>query len=143
MEPPPEGRATTWRRVRPTRAPARSALILATLTMALMGAVAFPTSAAGAVSAASADAVARTVFGAEPAGAGPAATATDDDSQPPAPNAPSIIPQPNSGAEPETPGDPGGWQQTLVFAGILTAGAAVVTLAWRDARRRRAAPGKS
>ncbi|MBX3314665.1 MAG: hypothetical protein KF906_10130 [Actinobacteria bacterium] len=51
---------------------------------------------------------------------------------------PSSLPAANSGRAPEDPGDPGGWEQTLVFVlmagGMLTIGAVV----FRGGRRTRA-----
>lgn len=51
---------------------------------------------------------------------------------------PSSLPEPNSGRAPEDSGDPGGWEQALVFAlmagGMLTVGLVV----FRGGRRTRA-----
>ena len=55
-----------------------------------------------------------------------------------------IIPKPNSGKAPETPGDPGGWLQVSLFFLICAAVIGIVLLVWwqsRKARERRAAAG--
>jgi hypothetical protein len=55
-----------------------------------------------------------------------------------------IIPEPNSGKAPETPGDPGGWLQVSLFFLICGAVIAMVVAVWlqgRRARERRAAAG--
>lgn len=46
-----------------------------------------------------------------------------------------IIPRPNSGQAPDSPNDPGGWQQYLVFGAILFGLAAIVLLVRRESRR--------
>jgi hypothetical protein len=46
-----------------------------------------------------------------------------------------IIPRPNSGRAPDSPNDPGGWQQYLVFALIIGGMAAIVMLVRRSSRR--------
>ncbi|MFP3906454.1 MAG: hypothetical protein ACLFWR_05445 [Acidimicrobiales bacterium] len=46
-----------------------------------------------------------------------------------------ILPQPNSGEAPDSPGDPGGWQQYLVFALIFAGLAAIVALVIRESRQ--------
>ncbi|QGG94879.1 hypothetical protein [Actinomarinicola tropica] len=52
-----------------------------------------------------------------------------------------IIPRPNTGRAPDSPNDPGGWQQYLVFALLLGGMAAIVLLVRRESRRARAARG--
>lgn len=50
-----------------------------------------------------------------------------------------IIPRPNSGQAPDSPNDPGGWQQYMVF-GLLVAGmVGIVLLVRRSSRRALAA----
>ena len=49
-----------------------------------------------------------------------------------------ILPRPNSGSAPETPGDPGGWQQLTLLAVIVVALALIFFLVRRQARRARA-----
>jgi len=76
------------------------------------------------------------------AGAQPGATTTTD----PVDNRRfgDIIPEPNSGKAPETPGDPGGWLQVSLFFLICAAVIGIVALVWwqsRKARERRAAAG--
>lgn len=76
--------------------------------------------------------------------AAPAAVAQDGDPEPTV--APSgedlplgdIIPRPNSGQAPDSPNDPGGWQQYLVFGLILAGLATIFGLAVRESRRARA-----
>lgn len=46
-----------------------------------------------------------------------------------------IIPRPNSGQAPDSPNDPGGWQQYLVFGAIIAGMAAIVLLVRRESRR--------
>ncbi len=56
-----------------------------------------------------------------------------------------IVPKPNSGREPETPGDPGGWQQVALFFLVCFAIAAMGSFVWwrsRVARARRSAAGR-
>jgi hypothetical protein len=56
-----------------------------------------------------------------------------------------IVPKPNSGREPETPGDPGGSQQVALFFVLCFVIAAMVGFMWwrsRVARARRAAEGR-
>lgn len=56
-----------------------------------------------------------------------------------------ILPRPNSGQEPQTPGDPGGSQQVGLFFGLCAVIAAMVAFGlWRSrvARARRAAEGR-
>ncbi|MDZ7678120.1 MAG: hypothetical protein U5K29_06180 [Acidimicrobiales bacterium] len=48
-----------------------------------------------------------------------------------------ILPQPNSGEAPDSPGDPGGWQQYLVFGLIFAGLAAIVALVVRESRQAR------
>lgn len=55
-----------------------------------------------------------------------------------------IVPKPNSGREPLTPGDPGGWQQGMLFFIICAAIIVIVgVVAWTGmrARKRRDAAG--
>ena len=53
-----------------------------------------------------------------------------------------IIPRPNSGRQPETPFDRGGWAQLALLAGILAGMGVIVALIVRESRRRRRArPG--
>lgn len=55
-----------------------------------------------------------------------------------------IVPKPNSGREPETPGDPGGSQQVALFFVLCFVIAAMVGVMWwrsRVARSTRAAEG--
>jgi len=55
-----------------------------------------------------------------------------------------IIPKPNSGHEPEHPGDRGGWQQITLFFLLIAALATITGLVWwssRRARRRREEAG--
>lgn len=52
-----------------------------------------------------------------------------------------ILPRPNSGQAPDSPNDPGGWQQYLVFAVLFVGLAAIVLLVRRESRRARAARG--
>jgi hypothetical protein len=49
-----------------------------------------------------------------------------------------ILPRPNTGQTPDSPNDPGGWQQYLVFALIFAGLGAIVLLATRESRRARA-----
>lgn len=56
-----------------------------------------------------------------------------------------IVPKPNSGREPETPGDPGGSEQVGLFFVLCFVIAAMVGFMWwrsRVARTRRAAAGR-
>ncbi|HSL56682.1 MAG TPA: hypothetical protein VK866_02465 [Acidimicrobiales bacterium] len=48
-----------------------------------------------------------------------------------------IIPRPNSGRAPDSPNDPGGWQQYLVLGLIVGAMALIVALVVRESRRAR------
>ena len=55
-----------------------------------------------------------------------------------------IIPKPDSGREPEHPGDRGGWQQITLFFLLIAAIALIALVVWwrsRVARQRRAALG--
>lgn len=52
-----------------------------------------------------------------------------------------ILPRPNSGQAPDSPNDPGGWQQYLVFAALFVGLAAIALLVRRESRRARAARG--
>lgn len=54
-----------------------------------------------------------------------------------------IIPRPNSGQAPDDPGDPGGWQQTMLLLLVMGAIALMVFLAWRESKRKRARTGAS
>jgi hypothetical protein len=49
-----------------------------------------------------------------------------------------ILPRPNTGQAPDSPNDPGGWQQYLVFALIFAGLGAIVLFATRESRRARA-----
>ncbi len=77
-------------------------------------------------------------------GAGPALAQADDGteqtttSQVPTQD---IIPEPNSGAEPEDAGDRGGALQTALFVGLVLAIAAGATIVIRQSRRARAQRG--
>jgi hypothetical protein len=51
-----------------------------------------------------------------------------------------ILPRPNSGQAPDSPNDPGGWQQYLVFGLILAGLVVIVLLVLRESRRARAVP---
>lgn len=53
-----------------------------------------------------------------------------------------ILPRPNSGTAPDSPNDPGGWQQYMVFALIGLGLLAIVALATRESRRIRRAQGR-
>ena len=46
-----------------------------------------------------------------------------------------IIPRPNSGRAPDSPNDPGGWQQYMVFGLIVAGMAAIVLLVRRSSKR--------
>ncbi|MBK5224091.1 MAG: hypothetical protein JJE52_14700 [Acidimicrobiia bacterium] len=46
-----------------------------------------------------------------------------------------ILPEPNSGQAPDSPNDPGGWQQYLVFALIAGGLGAIVLLVRRESKR--------
>lgn len=50
-----------------------------------------------------------------------------------------IVPRPNSGQAPDSPNDPGGWQQYLVFALIFAGLGVIMALAVRESRRARSA----
>lgn len=52
-----------------------------------------------------------------------------------------IIPRPNSGRAPDSPNDPGGWQQYLVLGLVLAGLATIFGLAVRESRRARARRG--
>lgn len=52
-----------------------------------------------------------------------------------------IIPQPNSGQEPEDPGDRGGSLQTALFFGLIVAVVAAVAVLVRQSRKARAERG--
>ena len=54
-----------------------------------------------------------------------------------APEAPSIIPRPNRGAEPDDPGDRGGALQALVFGAIVVGVVGIGALIVRESRRSR------
>ena len=49
-----------------------------------------------------------------------------------------IIPSPNSGAEPQSPGDRGGWQQITLFLVICATIVAMAVAVWLRSRRLRA-----
>lgn len=53
-----------------------------------------------------------------------------------------ILPRPNSGRAPDSPNDPGGWQQYMVFALIGLGLLAIVLLATRQSRKIRRAQGR-
>ena len=56
-----------------------------------------------------------------------------------------IIPEPNQGAEPQDPGDPGGWLQVSLFFLVCGAILVIVGVVWlssRRARRAQAAEGR-
>jgi hypothetical protein len=54
---------------------------------------------------------------------------------------PRIIRRPEDGVAPESPGDPGGWEQ-LALLGVIVLGVGVVGgLVWRASRKARAAAG--
>jgi hypothetical protein len=90
-------------------------------------------------------AIAVAFFAGDDAGSGSTTTTAvevgPDGSTVPVYERPSSLPEPNSGREAEDSGDPGGWEQGLVFAlvvgGLLTVGF-VVFRGGRRARARRA-----
>ena len=49
-----------------------------------------------------------------------------------------IIPRPNRGRTPRSPGDRGGWEQLATLAAILAGISLLVALVWRSGRRARA-----
>jgi hypothetical protein len=51
---------------------------------------------------------------------------------------PRIITRPEDGAAPDSPGDPGGWEQLALFGVIVAGLGAVGLLVWRSSRRARA-----
>ena len=55
---------------------------------------------------------------------------------------PDIIPLPNSGKAPETPGDRGGWQQQVLFFSICGAILVGIGLIWRESRTKRRRQGR-
>ena len=55
---------------------------------------------------------------------------------------PDIIPLPNSGRAPETPGDRGGWQQQVLFFSICGAILVGIGLMWRESRVKRRRQGR-
>jgi hypothetical protein len=57
-----------------------------------------------------------------------------DDGSSPAGN---ILPRPNTGQAPDSPNDPGGWQQYLVFGLILGGLALIAALVVRESRKAR------
>ncbi len=75
----------------------------------------------------------------------PAALAQDDSGDleigPPDDPRITILPRPNSGSAPETPGDPGGWQQLTLLAIVVVALVLIFLLARRQARKARARSG--
>ena len=54
-----------------------------------------------------------------------------------------IIPRPDQGRAPQSPGDRGGWEQLATFAAIIGALGLLVALAWRSSRRARTQPPTS
>lgn len=50
-----------------------------------------------------------------------------------------ILPRPDSGRAPQSPGDPGGWMQLVLLAGLVLALVVIAALVWRDVRRKRRA----
>jgi hypothetical protein len=48
-----------------------------------------------------------------------------------------ILPRPNTGQAPDSPNDPGGWQQYLVFGLIIAGLALIVVFVARESRRAR------
>lgn len=58
-----------------------------------------------------------------------------------APEGPAIIPQPNSGSEPEDAGDRGGSLQTLVFVAVVAGVGVMGSLIVRESRKARAERG--
>lgn len=61
-------------------------------------------------------------------------TTAEPDTQLPTGN---ILPRPNSGQAPDSPNDPGGWQQYLVFGLIFAGLAVIVVLVTRESRKAR------
>ncbi len=60
------------------------------------------------------------------------------DEEPTAATSPRIIARPEDGRGPEQPGDPGGWEQLVLF-GVVVAGLGTLgLLGWRSSRRARA-----
>jgi len=55
---------------------------------------------------------------------------------------PDIIPLPNSGRAPATPGDRGGWQQQVLFFSICGAILVGIGLMWRESRVKRRRQGR-
>lgn len=55
------------------------------------------------------------------------------------PNSPAgnILPRPNTGQAPDSPNDPGGWQQYLVFALIIGGLALIAAMVIRESKRAR------
>jgi hypothetical protein len=49
-----------------------------------------------------------------------------------------IVERPNTGQEPDDPGDRGGWLQISLFWLIMLALATIGLLAWRDSKKKRA-----
>ncbi len=77
---------------------------------------------------------------AEPAAAQeppPAGATVTERTVPPPEGGVQIIPRPNSGREPETPFDRGGWAQLALLAGILAGMGVIVAMIVRESRRRR------
>lgn len=66
-----------------------------------------------------------------------AVAAGDTSTTRPPPESPSIIPRPNSGAEPTDPGDRGGSLQTAVFVLVLGGVGAMGAIVVRESRRAR------
>ena len=52
-----------------------------------------------------------------------------------------IIPRPNSGRAPDSPNDPGGWQQYMVLGLIVAGVALIIVLVARESRRSRPRAG--
>lgn len=78
------------------------------------------------------------LLGSSPAAAqgdGTTTTAAGTDGQSPAGN---ILPRPDSGQAPDSPNDPGGWQQYLVFGAIFAGLGVIVALVVRESRHAKA-----
>ena len=74
-------------------------------------------------------------------GAAPAAAQSDDQVTTTVPRGGDIIPQPDSGTEPEDAGDRGGALQTALFIGIVGAIAVMGAIIVRQSRKARAERG--
>lgn len=79
------------------------------------------------------------VAGAAPSAAGEPSTTTRPGDGPPAPD---IIPEPDSGTEPEDPGDRGGALQAVLFVAVLGGLGTIGFLVVRESRRARADRGR-